>query len=170
MSESLSPKEIRNRIKNSIKLGLSAQELEKLAAILRKHKASADVFAKEVNAILKKPGRDRYIYSVKRIADQEEAWTLKDGEGIIRTVDDVGNGYFHIWPFKEYALKCAVGEWANFEPHRITLDHLLNVILPNLSEEGTQVAVFKSPSDPLITSVSAYDFLNNLLYERSQYE
>jgi len=169
MIEPLSPKEIRARIKNSIKLGLSTQEIEELAAMLRKYKSSDNVFLKEVNAMLKKPGRDRYIYSVKRIADQEVAWTLRDGDGIVRTEDDEGNGYFHIWPFKEYALKCAVGEWAGFELHRIPLDDLLNVILPNLSEEGTQVAVFKSPDDPLITSASADDFLNNILYERSQF-
>jgi hypothetical protein len=169
MIESLSPKEIRDRIKNSIKLGLSTQEVEELAAMLRKHKSSANVFSKEIHAMLKKPGRDRYIYSVKKIADQEIAWTLKDEEGIIRTVDDDGKEYFHIWPFKEYALKCVVGEWAGFGLHRIALDDLINVILPNLHEEGTQVAVFKSPNDPLITSVSADDFLNNILHERSQF-
>jgi len=106
---------------------------------------------------------------VKRIADQEIAWTLKDDEGIIRTVDEKGIGYFHIWPFKEYALRCATGEWKNFKLYKLLLDDLLIDILPNLSKEGTEVAVFKSPHDPLITSVSADDFLNNILYERSQF-
>ncbi|MCL2225552.1 MAG: DUF2750 domain-containing protein [Defluviitaleaceae bacterium] len=169
MGESLSPKEIRDRIKNSIKLGLSTQEIEELAAMLRKHKSSANVFSKEINAMMKKSGRDRYIYSVKRIADQEIAWSLKNGDGTVRTVDEEGNDYFYIWPFKEYALRCAVGEWAGFGLHRISLDDLLNVILPNLSADGTQVAVFKSLNDPSITSVSADDFLNNILHERSQF-
>jgi len=44
MIESLSPKEAREKIKNSIKLGLSAQEVEELAALLRKHKSSDNVF------------------------------------------------------------------------------------------------------------------------------
>ena len=169
MSELLSLKEIQYRIKNSIKLGLSNEEVKKLVAMMLKHKPSANVFAKEVNAMLKKSGRDRYIYSVKRIADQEVAWTLKDSDGIIRTVDEDDTGYFHVWPYKEYALKCMVGEWSGFSLHRVPLNDLLNVILPNLSSEGTQVAVFKSPNDSSITCVSADDFMNNILYERSQF-
>ena len=90
MGELLSPKEIREKIKNAAKLGLSAKETEELAAMMRKHKSADGVFSKEVNAMLKKSGRDRYVYSIKRIADQDEAWTLKDGDGIIRTVDDAG--------------------------------------------------------------------------------
>jgi len=170
MSELLSLKEIQYRIKNSIKLGLSNEEVKKLVAMMLKHKPPANVFVKEVNAMLKKSGHDRYIYSIKRIADQEVAWTLKDSEGIIRTVGEDDIGYFHVWPYKEYALKCAVGEWSGFNLHRIPLNDLLNVILPNLLNEGTQVAVFKVPSDPSITCVSADDFLNNILHERSQWE
>ena len=169
MNTSLSPKEIRNRIKNAIKLGLSTQEIEELAAMLRKHKSSTNVFSKEINTMIKKSGRDRYIYSIKRIADQKTAWTLKNNDGILKTADEENNDYFHIWPFKEYALKCAVDEWAGFELHRISLADLLNVILPNLSATGTQIAVFKSPHDPLITSVSADVFLNNLLHESAQF-
>ena len=166
MSE-LTPKEIRDRLRNATKLNLSPQEIMELVDMMHKHKSSAEVFSKEVNAMLKKPGRDRYIYSVKRIAGQEVAWTLKDDEGIIRTVDDEEIGHFHIWPFKEYAQKCVTGEWTNFKAHELSLDSLLNIILPNLSEEGTKVAVFMVPDGDSV-SVSADDFLNNLLYERSQ--
>ena len=165
--DDLSPKEIKDTLLNSA--DLSPKEIEELLLLQRKHKQSTGLSKKEIIAMLGKSGKDRYIYSVKRIAEQEVAWTLKDDEGIIATVDDDGNSYFHIWPYKEYALKCATDEWKGFTLFKLTLKDLLEVILPNLTSDGTRVAVFKSPCDPQTISASANDLLNNLLYECSQF-
>ncbi|MGA3598945.1 DUF2750 domain-containing protein [Lysinibacillus agricola] len=124
----------------------------------------------EFKAMIKKSARDRYIYSVKRIADWEEAWSLKLNEGFVTTSDKEGNLSMPIWPFKEYAMKCVGDEWENCKTQKIDLHTLLEEILPNLSEEGTQVVVFKVPEDPEVVRVSADDFKNNLLYECSQLE
>ncbi|MGM1050215.1 MAG: DUF2750 domain-containing protein [Bacillota bacterium] len=120
--------------------------------------------------MIKRSARDRYIYSVKRIADWEEAWSLKLNDGFVTTSDKEGNLSMPIWPFKEYAMKCIEDEWENCNTQKIHLDTLLDEILPNLSEEGTHVVVFKVPEDPDVVRVSADDFENNLLYECSQYE
>ncbi|SYX81670.1 DUF2750 domain-containing protein [Paenibacillus alvei] len=124
----------------------------------------------EFKAMIKRTARDRYIYSVKRIADWEEAWSLKLNDGFVTTSDKEGNLSMPIWPFKEYAMKCIEDEWENCQAQKIRLDKLLDEILPNLSEEGTHVVVFKVPEDPDVVRVSADDFKNNLLYECSQYE
>ena len=124
----------------------------------------------EFKAMIKRSARDRYIYSVKRIADWEEAWSLKLNDGFVTTSDKEGNLSMPIWPFKEYAMKCIEDEWENCQTQKIHLDTLLDEILPNLSEEGTHVVVFKVPEDPDVVRVSADDFKNNLLYECSQYE
>lgn len=124
----------------------------------------------EFKAMIKKSARDRYIYSVKRIADWEEAWSLKLNDGFVTTSDKEGNLSMPIWPFKEYAMKCIEDEWENCKTQKIHLDTLLEEILPNLSAEGTHVVVFKVPEDPDVVRVSADDFKNNLLYECSQYE
>ncbi|MGG4194813.1 DUF2750 domain-containing protein [Paenibacillus jamilae] len=124
----------------------------------------------EFKAMIKRSARDRYIYSVKRIADWEEAWSLKLNDGYVTTSDKEGNLSMPIWPFKEYAMKCIEDEWENCQTQKIRLDKLLDEILPNLSEEGTHVVVFKVPEDPDVVRVSADDFKNNLLYECSQYE
>jgi len=166
----LSPREIRYKLKNAIKLNLSAQEISELAEMMRKHKSSTDTYVKEVNAMMRKPGRDRYIYTVKRIADQEFAWTLKNDQGIIITEDGKGNHYFYIWPHKEYALKCMAGEWKNCELLELTLESLLCEVLPNLVQKGTRIVALEIPNDPQVTSAPANDFLNNLLHERSQFE
>jgi len=124
----------------------------------------------EFKAMIKKSARDRYIYSVKRIADWEEAWSLKLNEGFVTTSDKEGNLSMPIWPFKEYAMKCVGDEWGNCKTQKIDLHTLIEEILPNLSEEGTQVVVFKVPENSEVVRVSADDFKNNLLYECSQLE
>ncbi|MFL1675092.1 DUF2750 domain-containing protein [Paenibacillus dendritiformis] len=67
----------------------------------------------EFKAMIKKSARDRYIYSVKRIADWEEAWSLELNDGFVTTSDNEGNLSMPIWPFKEYAMKCIGDEWEN---------------------------------------------------------
>ncbi|WP_068984538.1 DUF2750 domain-containing protein [Lysinibacillus xylanilyticus] len=124
----------------------------------------------EFKAMIKKSARDRYIYSVKRIADWEEAWSLKLNEGFVTTSDKEGNLSMPIWPFKEYAMKCVGDEWGNCKTQKKDLHTLIEEILPNLSEEGTQVVVFKVPENSEVVRVSADDFKNNLLYECSQLE
>ena len=75
-----------------------------------------------------------------------------------------------IWPFEEYAMKCIGDEWENCKTKKIHINTLLDELLPNLSEEGTHVVIFKVPEDDEVICVSADDFKNNLLYEWSQLE
>lgn len=124
----------------------------------------------EFNAMMKKSAKDRYIYSIKRIADWEEAWTLKLNDGFVTTSDGEGNLSMPIWPFKEYAMKCIGDEWEKCKTQKIYLNTLLEEILLNLSEEGTHVVVFKVPESPEVVRVSADDFKNNILYECSKLE
>lgn len=124
----------------------------------------------EFKAMIKKSARDRYIYSVKRIADWEEAWSLKLNDGFVTTSDKEGNLSMPIWPFKEYAMKCIGDEWEDCKTQKIHLNTLLEEILTNLSEEGTYVVVLKFTEDSEFIRVSADDFKNNLLYECSQLE
>ena len=165
--EELSPREMRDRLRNSIKLKLSVQEVEELAAMLRKHKSASR--PKEINVMLRKSGQDRYIYSVKRIADEGEAWTLKNDDGIVTTEDSDGNNYFYVWPYKEYALKCKVDEWKDCELFKLSLGHLTKELLPELSKKGVRVVALEVPNNEQVTSASANDFLNNLLFECSQF-
>ena len=165
MSE-LSKKEIKARLRNAAKL--PPAEIKELLSLLRKQ--PIELPQQEIEAMLNKSGQERYIYSVKRIAERKIAWTLKNKKELVLTGDENGNIYFPIWPFKEYALKCKIDAWKNCELKTLPLDNLLKEILPDLSKSGTKISVFIVPNDPLVTTVSADDFLNNLLYECSQYE
>jgi len=92
-------------------LELTDEEVEELFEKKRQLVLSAELPIKEIEAMSKKPGRDRYIYTLKRVADLERAWTLKDEEGLVGTEDDEGIFYFYIWPYKEYAQRCMIDEW-----------------------------------------------------------
>jgi hypothetical protein len=133
-------------------------------------KQTVELSQKEMKTMLSKPAQERYIYSVKRIAEREIAWTLKNENGMVSTEDDEGNVFLPIWPFKEYALKCRVEEWGDCELMKLSLDYLLEEMLPNLSKTSTKISVFIVPNDPMSTTVSAKDLLNNLLHECSKYE
>lgn len=165
MANKLTRKEIKNMLRNAEKL--PPDEVNKLLIMLQK--MPLELSQAEIEAILHKSGKERYVYALKRIAEQKVAWTLKSTEGIIKTIDENGDDFIHIWPYKEYALKCVTGDWENLELLKITLDSLLYETLPNLSKKGIKIAVFKVPNDSFIVGVSADDFLNNLLYECSNY-
>ena len=166
----LSPKEIRDKLRNSIKLGISVREVEELSDMLQKHKSRTNSFSREIEAMSKKTGKDRYIYTIKRIAGLEKAWTLKNEDGLVSTEDEEKKCYYYIWPYKEYAQRCMIDDWKDFVPLELSLEELLEDILPCLVKKDAQIVALEVPNDLQITSASANDFLKNLLYECSQYK
>lgn len=81
MMNPLSRKEIKEMLRNAEKL--PPEEVKKLVTLLQK--MPIELSQKEIEAMSGKPGKERYIYSLKRIAEQKVAWTLKDAEGIMTT-------------------------------------------------------------------------------------
>lgn len=79
MTNQLSRKEIKEMLRNAEKL--PPEEVKKLVTLLQK--MPVELSQKEIEAMSGKPGKERYIYSLKRIAEQKVAWTLKDAEGIM---------------------------------------------------------------------------------------
>lgn len=58
---------------------------------------------KEINAILGKNQDVRYIYSLKRIADNDCLWILTSKQEKYFSFHNKGLNMLPIWPFKEYA-------------------------------------------------------------------
>jgi hypothetical protein len=102
---------------------------------------------KQVAAIMALDGPERVEHTIKRIADWEEVWGLyDDGWAMTALDDDPESTMFPIWPDPEYAETCADGEWASYTAQAIPLGHLLDVILPNLEEDGALVSLFRLPN------------------------
>jgi uncharacterized protein DUF2750 len=123
---------------------------------------------KEIEAVLRLPGPDRYSHFIKHIADTGEAWGLWD-DGWAMGKDDCGRPTFPIWPAREYATLCADGAWSSYEPTEIPVEDLIHELLPKLQEDGIQPSVFRTPDgDAAMPSVP--QILADLENEMSRYE
>jgi hypothetical protein len=101
----------------------------------------------EVREIVALPGRGRYASFLQLAADWEEAWGLKDDNGWIVRGSDSEEEAFPLWPHAAFARLCIGGAWEGTTPERISLDELLDELLPLLEEDAIAVEVFPTPED-----------------------
>ncbi|MCX5580477.1 DUF2750 domain-containing protein [Kaistia terrae] len=108
------------------------------------------VNAKQMEAVLALPGPRRFEHFVKVVGDWQQVWGLyRDGWALTAVEDNAS--VFPLWPAKEYAQICAAGEWAGHEPSAISLDTLMDELLPALKHDGVLVGVFFTPSGKGVT-------------------
>jgi Protein of unknown function (DUF2750) len=122
----------------------------------------------QYNAVLALPGPDRYEHLIKRIADEEEVWSLRGPDGWVLATDE-GRDLVPIWPHPRYAEACAVGEWAGTTPTAISLEEWAADWLSDMEEDGRGVSVFPTPDGRTVV-VDAAQFMADLDAELEQYE
>ena len=99
----------------------------------------------ELRALQALPAADRAVQLVQLAADWEEAWGLKDEQGwVVAKATDA----LPLWPHPELARACARGNWEGAEPAALSVDDLLDDLLPLLAEDGLRTALFPTPDDP----------------------
>jgi hypothetical protein len=109
-----------------------------------------DVNDKQLSAVLKLPGRERFKHFVIRVVDEQVAWALfREGWALAATDD--GQTVFPLWPAQRYADICATGDWDGYESVAIPLDDLLAELLPNLERDGVLPGVFFVPNGAGVT-------------------
>jgi len=123
---------------------------------------------KEITAMCHKGTRDRYIYFVKKVADNECVWAL-DANGQAMSQDGHGSRFIMLWSAREYAELCAVDAWAGYQPKRLALDELLGELLPRLQQEGIRIGVFMVPASTDTAIVNAEDLIIDLEQECEKY-
>lgn len=124
--------------------------------------------SKQFDFISRKPIKDRYVYTIKRIADQEEGWGLfNDGWAL---TGDGDAEYFPIWPTEEAAKKCASNDWESYTPSAIDAHYMVDELLPMLDKDGVHVAIFMVTGDPATATKLSSEFLSDLKNELSKYE
>lgn len=120
-------------------------------------------------AVMKLSGPERYSYFVRRVADREELWTLRNDEGFVLYADDDRRELVPVWPDRRFAETCAGSSWDDCEPFKIDLDRWLAAWTPGLETEGRAVAVFPLPSDQGVV-VAPDKLANDLSEECGQFE
>ena len=122
----------------------------------------------QIEAVLKLPANGRYDHFIKRVADFEEAWGLRSASGWAAAGDDAEALHFPLWPHREYAQACSSGLWGDSQPEAISLDNLLEKLLPKLERERTLVAVFPTPEGKGVP-ISAAELAQHLEAELDRY-
>lgn len=102
---------------------------------------------KELEAVAKLEGRERYSYLVKKAADQERLWGLWQDSGWALASDSDGHEAVPIWPHEKFAARCANEAWQGFEPKEIPLEAWLGRWIPGMARDGRLVAVFPTDRD-----------------------
>jgi hypothetical protein len=105
---------------------------------------------RQIESVLRLSGPERYAHFVKQVSDHEEAWGLFDDGWALAETDD-GRGVLPLWPAIEYAELCATGDWAAYRPKVITIQTLLEEVLPLLEERNLLPGIFPTPQSRGVT-------------------
>lgn len=125
--------------------------------------------AKEIEVMSNKGIKDRYVYCIKRIVDSEQAWVLDNDGFALCGQNDVDNEVIMLWSAREYAANCALDDWKGYKPKALSLDFVMNELLPDLSEKKIQVGIFPIPTLRNTPVVNAKDLLHDLENLCSEY-
>ncbi len=100
---------------------------------------------KEFEALMGTAANKRYEYTVKKIADWEEVWSLHNSDGWVLAGPTYGKEVFPIWPHPRFAQMCAADNWHDREPKMIPVGDWLHKWLPGLSKDERLIVVFPVP-------------------------
>ena len=101
---------------------------------------------KHFENVMAMSGPERAEYTIKKIADREELWSLYSDGWASSALDDNETLIFPIWPEPEFAAECARDAWSGYQPRRIDLYEFFDKFLNSFTAEGTLVGVFSHPS------------------------
>ncbi|WP_291591792.1 DUF2750 domain-containing protein [Bacteroides sp.] len=95
----------------------------------------------KINNIVNLTASERYDYFIRKVADFEEVWGLKDTEGwaLMGNKEQV---LFPVWCEIEFAELC---KWDNYQPTAIPLDDFIEKLLPKLEKDDVMLAIFPIP-------------------------
>lgn len=123
---------------------------------------------KEIESVIILDANKRYVYSIKRIADNEALWVLGDEQGFRTYNDNLGNTVFPIWPSKEFALLCCEAEFADCLPEELQLDEFIQDYLPDFKASNYKISVLPLPANKGAV-IEVNTFKNDLDNELNNY-
>ena len=123
---------------------------------------------KEIEAVLKLDGPARFEHFVKRVVDEQLAWGLWDDGWALMAVSE-GDAVFPLWPAREYAERCCIEDWRQYEPKEIPLQALLDELLPKLKARNVRPGVFPTASGKGVTP-TVDELREALIEELERYE
>lgn len=95
---------------------------------------------KEIEHVLKVDNRKKYEYFIKKTADYEEVWALRDKDGWA-TLGLDEKEYFPVWAKKEYADLCVSEEWKGYHSESVDIYEFVEEWIVRLKQEGIRITV-----------------------------
>ncbi len=95
---------------------------------------------KELESVLEIDRSKQYEYFIRKVADYEEVWSLRDKEGWA-TLGIGEKSFFPLWPKKEFADICISEEWENYHAESIPLEEFLDDWIDGLKEDNIRITV-----------------------------
>ncbi len=127
---------------------------------------------KEINAILGKNQDVRYIYSLKRIADNDCLWILTSKQEKYFSFHNKGLNMLPIWPFKEYADNyiSALDKEDGYTAVLLSIENFADELIDSLCENGMLICMFPVSEDDSGKTVSVNTFAEDLGKELENYK
>lgn len=125
--------------------------------------------SKEVEIMKTKNNKERYVYFIKRVVDNESVWVLDD-DGYALSSDDNGHDMLMLWPAREFATACTVDDWRSYQAKELSLEHLMNKLLPDLLSKNIKVGIFMVPSTDNTPVLNSDNLFLDLESECQKYE
>jgi hypothetical protein len=107
---------------------------------------SSELTEAQRTALLSSPGHARFKHFIRRTADCERLWGLRDATGWVALADDTGAPGFPVWPHPNYAQACATEAWTGGLPAAIDVHEFIDEWLPNMPDGVVGVALFPTSS------------------------
>lgn len=123
----------------------------------------------QLESVIKLDPFKRYQYFIKRVADSEKIYVLKDIHGSFALSEIEENILLPFWSNLEYAEICKEGHWKDYKIVEIKFGILQNEIFPLIERENYLINVFPLPN---ITGfiVNLEEFTRDLQQELKKYE
>ena len=123
---------------------------------------------KEIEKVSSLQPLERYKYFMKKIADNEQIYTLIDENNnyVTSVIDDYE--LFPIWSSKEFANLCKINGWESFVVKQLDFDILENEIFDLIGDSNYLINVFPV-YDKTGFIVDLNEFANDLKNELENY-
>lgn len=122
----------------------------------------------KMDNILNLSAEDRYGYFIRKVADFEEVWLIKDQDGYAIFGDQENKTTIGVFPEKEFAVLFLTDTWSNCVLESKDLNVFMEW-LDKLENDKIQIAGF--PNKDLKTIVvEPKEMKSHLLFELQQYD
>ena len=122
----------------------------------------------KVKKVFSLTSEERYDYFIRKVADFEKVWLIKDGDSILTLADESEANSVPVFPEQGFAELLLIGEWESYSVVKTDVYGFLEW-LDQLQKEGTKIACFPK-DDWMAVVVSADEMKEDLLEELKQYE